>query len=1001
LARLLRGRGTGAETRVAVLLPRSAAWAPAVLGVARAGGVHVPVDPAWPADRLRYVLDDCGAALLVTDRAHAAAHRADGPPLLVLDDPAVLAELAELPAGAPETAVPPASAAYVIHTSGSTGRPKGVVVPHRGLTSLAASLTGAGGGVGGDPARVLQLASPGFDASVLELLLAFATGGTLVLPSAEGPLAGEELARVVEEERVTHALIPPTVLASVPPGRMPGLTTLFTGGEACGPELVRLWSPGRTLVNAYGPTETTVVATMSGRLDPGTADAPPPIGLPVTGAAVRVLDARLRPVPAGVPGELYVAGAVLARGYLGQSALTATRFVADPEGGGGRLYRTGDLVRRRADGQLAYVGRADDQVKLRGLRIELGEIEAALTRHPAVRQAAVTVREDRPGSRRLVAYVVPHAGTEAPDAETLRTFAGGSLPAYMLPAAFVPLPALPVNASGKTDRRALPAPDDEGDRATTYVAPRTDTERALCQIWSEVLGVEHVGVHDSFFALGGDSILSIQVVSRARQAGLHMYTRDVFVGQTVAGLAAEADAAEAADTPAGEESEAGPLPPVPVAEWFFATHPKAPAHFDMTMSFTLAPGADPAALRTAVGALLDRHGMLRAVYAQEAGQDRWTGRILPELSPDAVLTVHDLTTAPDQEAAWNTLLTEVQSGFRLDTGPLFRVLYGERGTGQAPWLSLVAHHLVIDGVSWRILLDDLEAAYAQAAAVAGPVTPRERTSSVRQWAELLARHVAEGGFDDQLDHWREAGEAAAAPLPVDHPGAPNTGAELTGTATTLSAEHTHALLNLAPGHYRTQINDILLAALARVLADWTGRPRTAVALESHGREDLFDTVDLSGTVGWFTAIHPVALEAPATPGWPAAIRAVKRHLRTVPDHGVGYGALRHLSAPDSPARTLLDTPAPQLSFNYLGRLDLTTDTPGSGLLRTELDLPGRDYALTETRPHLIDIAAMVQQGHLTTTWTYSQAQYDTPTLTHLSTAYTRALEEIATACLGK
>ncbi|MGW8622520.1 condensation domain-containing protein, partial [Streptomyces albidoflavus] len=451
----------------------------------------------------------------------------------------------------------------------------------------------------------------------------------------------------------------------------------------------------------------------------------------------------------------------------------------------------------------------------------------------------------------------------------------------------------------------------------------------------------------------------------------------------------------------GEESEAGPLPPVPVAEWFFATHPKAPAHFDMTMSFTLAPGADPAALRTAVGALLDRHGMLRAVYAQEAGQDRWTGRILPELSPDAVLTVHDLTAAPDQEAAWNTLLTEVQSGFRLDTGPLFRVLYGERGAGQAPWLSLVAHHLVIDGVSWRILLDDLEAAYAQAAAGAGPVTPRERTSSVRQWAELLARHVAEGGFDDQLDHWREAGEAAAAPLPVDHPGAPNTGAELTGTATTLSAEHTHALLNLAPGHYRTQINDILLAALARVLADWTGRPRTAVALESHGREDLFDTVDLSGTVGWFTAIHPVALEAPAAPGWPAAIRAVKRHLRTVPDHGVGYGALRHLSAPDSPARTLLDTPAPQLSFNYLGRLDLTTDTPGSGLLRTELDLPGRDYALTETRPHLIDIAAMVQQGHLTTTWTYSQAQYDTPTLTHLSTAYSRALEEIATACLEK
>lgn len=234
---------------------------------------------------------------------------------------------------------------------------------------------------------------------------------------------------------------------------------------------------------------------------------------------------------------------------------------------------------------------------------------------------------------------------------------------------------------------------------------------------------------------------------------------------------------------------------------------------------------------------------------------------------------------------------------------------------------------------------------------------------------------------------------------MDHPGAPNTGAELTGTATTLSAEHTHALLNLAPGHYRTQINDLLLAALARVLADWTGRPRTAVALESHGREDLFDTVDLSGTVGWFTAIHPVVLAAPAATDWPTTVRAVKRHLRTVPDHGVGYGALRHLSAPDSPARALLDGPGPQLSFNYLGRFDLAAGTPGSGLIHAELDIAGRDFALGETRPHLIDVAAVVQHGRLTTTWSYSHAQYDAPTITRLSTAYTRALEEIATSCL--
>ncbi|MFE3141389.1 amino acid adenylation domain-containing protein [Streptomyces scopuliridis] len=1052
LARLLRARGVRGESPVAVLLPKSVEWAVAVLAVVRAGGVYVPVDPAWPTDRLRYVLEDCGAGVLLTDRQYVARLPvgAGAAVRVALDDPAVAEELALHPALPLRVAVPVTAAAYVIYTSGSTGRPKGVVVPHTGLTSLAASL--ADGCAADGSARVLQLASPGFDASVLELLLAFGGGGTLVLPAADGPLAGEELARVLEEGRVTHALVPPTVLGSIPRGRAPELRTLLAGGEACGPDLVERWAGGgRTMVNAYGPTETTVVATMSGALAPG---GTPPIGGPVSGAAVSVLDGRLRPVPVGVPGEMYVAGAVVARGYLGRPGLTASRFVADPSGGG-RLYRTGDLARWRADGQLEYVGRADDQVKVRGLRIELGEIEAVLARHESVARAAVTVREDRPGVKRIVAYVVPEPGSayvvpqrptaaapgtlraaapqslpeavpgtlpeapqdvptqapssdaplpNAPSSEVLRAFAGASLPEYMLPTAFVTLPELPVNASGKIDRAALPAPDPGADRAP-HTPPRTVTERTLCRIWADVLGTDQVGVHDSFFELGGDSILSIQVVSRARRAGLELYSRDVFVGQTVAGLAAEMDAARGSANPApvGEESEAGPLPPTPVAEWFFATHTTAPAHFDMTMSFELAPDAQESALRKAVAALLTRHGMLRAVFAPNAAGG-WSGRILePEhVGEEAVFTVHELAGAADPEARWDSLVRDVQAGFLLETGPLFRVLFGTRGPGRAPWLTVVAHHLVVDGVSWRILLDDLEAAYAQALA-GEPVVPRPRTSSVRQWAERLARRVADGGFDGQLDHWRSVTDPAAVPLPVDRPGAPNTGAELDAVAATLSTEQTHALLNLAPGRYRTQINDVLLAALARVLASWTGRDRTVVNLESHGREDLFEDIDLSGTVGWFTAIHPVALETTADAGWDETIRSVKRQLRAVPDHGVGYGALRALSAPDTPGRELAAEAArePRISFNYLGRFDVAGTGAagrggvGDGLLRSELHLAGRDFSLDEERPHLIDVGAVVQDGRLTVSWSYSSAMYARETVEGLSSAYARALGEIA------
>ena len=442
-------------------------------------------------------------------------------------------------------------------------------------------------------------------------------GAALVVPPP-GPLLGAALAEVVANQAVTHALIPPTALATVPDAvaetGVPQFQTLIVGGEACTAELVASWAPGRRMINAYGPTESTVVATWSEPLSP---DGTPPIGRPIANTQVYVLDDQLHPVPVGVPGELYIGGRGLARGYLHRPGLTAERFVANPYGPpGSRMYRTGDVVRWSPDGLIDYLGRADDQVKIRGFRIELGEIEAALLGHPEVAEAVVVAREDG-GRKRLVAYVVP-APDRAPDPAELRAHLAQTLPDYMVPQAFVTLDRLPLSPNGKLDRRALPAPDPAAAAGAGYVAPRTDAEATLAGIWSEVLGVAQVGVEDNFFELGGDSILSIGVVSRARQAGLSLMPKDLFVHQTVASLAM--GAGDQAPAVAEQGPVTGPAPLTPIQHWFFDTQTVSPHHFDQSLTLELAPDVDEVALEAALAAVTTHHDALRLRFEHVDGR---------------------------------------------------------------------------------------------------------------------------------------------------------------------------------------------------------------------------------------------------------------------------------------------------------------------------------------------------------------------------------------------
>ncbi|MEU6682005.1 amino acid adenylation domain-containing protein [Streptomyces sp. NPDC046832] len=986
LAHHLVSLGAGPGTFVGLCLERGVDLVVGLLGIMKAGAAYLPLDPGYPADRLAFMLRDSGAGLVVTRTE--LVRRLPDTGARVVDLAREGDALAALPATAPESGPRPDDLAYVIYTSGSTGTPKGVLVPHRGIGNLASAEIERL--EVDEDSRVLQFASSSFDGAVMEVLMALPAGATLVLPP-HGPLVGEALHTFLRERRITHTLLAPSAVATMTPRGLDGLRTLVVGGEAGTGDLVSRWAPGRRMINAYGPTESTVVATMSAPL---TGGAVPPIGTPLPNTRVRLLDAALQPVPVGVPGELYIAGPHLARGYHGRPGLTAERFTADPYGEpGDRMYRSGDVARWRADGSLEYLGRADDQVKLRGFRIELGEIETALGRHPQVRDAVVVVHRDEAGRGRLVAYLV---GDRDLSPGELRSHLSGSLPDYMVPALYVPLAQLPLTPSGKVDRRALPAPDPTTTHTDTdHTPPRNPTEQTLTTLWSDVLGTPRIGIHDNFFDLGGDSILAIQAVSRVRRHGLHLTSRLLFLHQTIASLAPHVTTGEepSADAPAEVSGRVGLTP---IQDWFFAEHTVDPDHYGMSLQVELAPDTDTALLERALRAVVAHHDALRMRFVREDGT--WIQEYGDTDAAALRLTVRDVSAVAveEQDAELHEAALVAQRSLDLGSGAVVKGVFFRLGASRPPRLFLAVHHLVMDGVSWRIVLEDLSTAYAQLAD-GRPADLGGRTSSYQQWADRLTAHVRSGALDHELGHWQETA-AAVRPLPRDGQGdeTATTFGRAAVTSVRLDRAATQALLHRVPAAYRTQINDVLLTALGRVLHDWAGDPVT-VALEGHGREELFEDVDLSRTVGWFTTIHPVTLDVPDG-DWGRALKSTKERLRAVPGRGIGYGALRHLSEPDSPARTALAAaPQPEISFNYLGQWDGATSD--DGLVRARLAALGADQAPDQPRPHVIDVVAATEDGELRVDWIHAPAVHRTPTVRRLADAFLAALREVVDHCL--
>ncbi|MFJ1749548.1 amino acid adenylation domain-containing protein [Streptomyces sp. NPDC088116] len=940
LAALLLGHGVRTEDRVALLLGSRVDHVVATLAVAKAGAVYVPLDGRAPQSRLRHVLTGTRAVAVVADR-RTARRLADGPVAVVLADGPVPDEPRPEGSASPGPSVHPDQLAYVIHTSGSTGEPKGVEVSQRSVVEMVHDRWW--GHTAED--RVLMHLPVSFDASTYELWGPLLRGACVVAYDGDATdLAG--LARTMAEHRVTVGLFGEGVfrlLAENHADAFRGLRDVYVGGDtvsAAAARKLREHAPGARLTNTYGPTECTQCVVHHAVTDPDLEREVIPLGRPLDNTRVYVLDAYLRPVPPGVIGELYVAGGGVARGYARQPGLTAERFVADPFGpASSRMYRTGDRVRWDRDGTLAFAGRADAQVKIRGFRVEPGEVESAVASFPGVAQCVVLVREDRPGDRRLVCYTVA-APAARPERDALREHVAALLPDYMVPSAFTALDTLPLTANGKLDKSALPAPPlgaGAGQR------PRDHRERVLCTLVSELLGVPDVGVHDNFFAIGGDSIVSIQLVARANRAGLLLTPREVFQHQTVAALAVVAR--DAGEERAPADDAIGTVPATPMTRWLRELTGAGCGYksFNQSVLVRVAAGPGREALVRAVGSLLDRHDALRAVL-DRSGDEEWRLEVRPRGAVRAEECVRRVDLAPHDESRWARIIAEHGAAARAELDPesgvLTRVVWFDAGQDRAGRLLVMVHHLVVDSVSWRILLPDLLSAW-QAGPDALPAAPG---ASLRGWAGLLAERALAPGLLGELPLWQAIG---AAPDPLLSHRPLDTGRDTEATVrrftVELSAERTGPLLTKVPATLRAGVDEVLLTGFALALVRWRHEAGPGggtgggvlLDLEGHGRDGVAADLDLSRTVGWFTTMYPVRLDPQVTwadlrGGGPApgqALRRVKEQLRAIPGKGVGYGLLRRLN-PDT-ARLLAQGAASQIGFNYLGQV--------------RVEEPGRDW----------------------------------------------------------
>ncbi len=991
IANYLIQNGVLKESFVGFYLDRSIESIISIISIWKAGAAYVPLDPSYPKERIDFMINDSAMKIIITIKKYKELF--DEQKLFLIDSATEIKNYKDV---FPEIEIKPENLAYIIYTSGSTGKPKGVMVQHKSVLNLAAALMDIVYSKSNSRKLTVSLNAPlAFDASVQQLV-ALLYGHTLCIIPQDIRLDGEGLMNFIRDEKIDVLDCVPTQLSILLENGFaetnkwkPSL--VLPGGEPIDNDMWNNLLKIREVkfFNMYGPTECTVDSTIC---EIKNEISKPSIGLPIYNTTHFILDKQMNPVPIGIAGELYIGGESLTRGYLNRTDLTAERFLPNPfsENEGERIYKTGDLVRYLLDGNIEYVGRVDNQVKLRGFRIELGEIEALLNKHNDISKAVVIIREDKPSTKKIVAYYV--SGNANLENKELAEYLSGTLPEYMIPSFFVKLKNIPLTPNGKIDRKALPAPTVE-DISTKeeYIEPQTGKEKLLAEVWQELLGFEKIGLNDNFFKLGGDSIVAIQMIAKAKQKGLKITPVQIFQNQTLQKLAFAAKETTIVDAEQGLVQGIAPL--TPIQHYFFEKKFANYNHWNQSVFLKVNELLDESKLREAVKTLILHHDELRAAF--EHIENTWQQNISGELH-DVPFEFVDFSSLDSEnlKQSIEEYNNKTQASLDIKKGKLIKVVYYKTANNNSRIL-IVVHHLAIDGVSWRIIIEDLITAYNMLIQNKEIVLPSKTTSYI-SWANFINRYALEYNFENEKKYWLNQAEKNIIKIDTDFNSHENLEGNSFSANIFFTKEDTNYFLKDIHEKYNTQINDILLTALLLAYNKWKGKRELLIHLEGHGREQLSEEYDISRTVGWFTSLYPLHLSMYDEINIGEIIKSVKEDYRRVPNKGIDFGILRYLTN-DNELKTKLSVfDDVQIMFNYLGQFDQSV--PENTPFEMAMEAKGKERNVTNKRTSLLEVTSIVTKGVMSLSIGANKNQFKKESIEEFLTDIKTALLEIAEHC---
>lgn len=975
LAMCLQYSGVEKDALVCICTERSSSMLISILGVLKAGAAYVPIDPSYPAERIHYILEDTQASVLIKD---ATCLEIISEEIIQIDVDADWEEISKVSA-IELPAIQPSQLAYVIYTSGSTGKPKGVMIEHQGImNTIYAQIEDFNINEG---EHCLQFASQSFDASVSEIFTSLIKGATLYIIDEDTKSDLQSFVNYIKANKIDCATLPPAFFRLLEIEDLKTIKAIVTAGEQAAFEKAKAYAQVGQFINAYGPTEASICATLFKEKFTDFI----PIGRPLANAAVYILDNDFNVVPVGVPGELCISGAGVARGYLNRPELTAEKFVENPFNPGTKMYLSGDLAKWLPDGNLLFLGRKDDQVKVRGYRIELGEIENVLSQFEKVQSCCVLAKKDQNNNNQLIGYVVKE--TSAVDKNEIQEYLKALLPDYMVPAQWVFLEEMPLTTNGKIDKKQLPDVDTSISSSAQYVAPSTEIEETLVSVWKELLTANSIGVKDNFFELGGDSIITIQLVSRVKRLGYQLKPRDIFDYQTIEELAQFV--VNQTEMMKGEQGVLeGTSGLLPIQHWYFNTLHKEEVPFNQSVLLSVDKRVTVEVLEEAVKLITNYHDALRFTY-QNTG-DYWKQQYSNKYGELVIVSMSESERNVPEE------ITEICNAYQKKSSvenTFQAVLLQTPEKEERNRLLLVGHHLVIDGVSWRILLDDFTRVVSSL--VAGEhVDLGVKGSSYREWYSGMHQYANSPAITNQQYYWKKV-ISAYKPLPVDFECGEKTREAVNNYQVSLPEEYAQKLLQDVHHLFGTEINDLLLSSLVLTIGNWTKNNHVVIGLEGHGRENISETLDVSNTVGWFTNVYPVRLEVTESFNIADAIKSVKETLRNIPEKGMGYGALKYLHE-NAEIKSDLSGDSYDIVFNYLGQLDNVMEQ--GAIIEAAQESPGTMVGEQLNFDNKIEINGSITEGKLQLSWSYSAQEYKQASIEKIAQEFIKNLQAIIEYC---